>query len=213
MPSVTEQRRAYRIRSPQKEQVMAAVWFTQIVNASDSDYTLDFTDQTWRPIVNGERYDVGRLITVPRRRSSAITIPSPLPWIPPITVPPGPTNLDLQYAFVGWADFAHTRLAGPRGFVDFVVGPIDTENADYLRALDDTQANVVEPVPVGPRGGGWIASMDLHLVITNEGIRPVVWSYTGIGANILERFDSLATLMAEQLVRKVVDGLPIKFGS
>jgi hypothetical protein len=192
---------------------MAAAWFTQVVNASDNDYTLDFTDGTWRPIVGGDRYEVGRQINVPRRRVAPITIPPLLPWLPPITVPPGPTQLDLQYAFIGWADFAHTRLNGPAGFVDFVVGPINTENQDYLRALDEVQDDVVEPMPVGPRGGGWIASMDLHLVITGDGIRPIVWSYTGVGANILARFDSLATLAAQEIVKKVVSGLPIKFGS
>jgi hypothetical protein len=190
---------------------MSAAWFTQVVNASDNDYTLDFTDETWRPIVGGTRYELGQPITAAKRRVDPITI-QPLPWLPPITVPPGPTQLDLQYAFIGWADFAHTRLSGPGGFVDFVVGPIDTENQDYLRVLDEVQANVVEPMPVGPRGGGWIASMDLHLIITNDGVRLVVWSYTGVGANILDRFDSLATLAAQELVKKLIAGIPIKFG-
>ena len=191
---------------------MAAVWFTQVLNNTDSDMSMDFTDKTWRPWSNNQQFALGSPVPVPRRRSNRIFLPSPFPGIPAIDIPPGPTLLNLQYAFVGWADYARTRLSGPGAFVDFVVGPINTENQDYLRVLDEVQSDVVEPLPVGPRGAGWVASMDLHLIIEPTGIRPIIWSYTGLGANILARFDALATTAANELVKKVIQGIPIKFG-
>lgn len=190
---------------------MAAVWFTEVLNATDNDFTLDFTDPTWRPVANGRRYQVGEPVSVSKAHGR-IFLPSPWPGIPTIDIPPGPFLIDMKYAFIGWADFASTRLAGPKGFVDFVVGPTNTtENMDYLRVLDEVQADVVEPLPVGPRGGGWIASTDLHLVITNDGVRPIMWSTTGVGASVLARFDQLATEAMTELIKKLVDGIPIKF--
>jgi hypothetical protein len=184
---------------------MAAVWITEIKNFSRFGFTLYQNDGTWHPIVNGQQYLQDVPIGLPPRRDDPITIPSPAPWWPPITIPPGPTVLNCQYFFVGWTDFARTRIQGPDGILDAMVGPagLADEGNDFLRVFD-SQENEVASVEMGPRGPGWVASLDLHLNIDDDKVRWVIWNANGVGANVLQRADELFTQVANALITRLV---------
>src|SRR5688572_21604661 len=102
---------------------MAAGWITQINNFSDSAFTIRTDDQTWRPVINSVQFAVDAPIAVPPRRTSATFVP--IPFFPGggMTIPPGPTTLNVQYMMIGWIDFARTRIDGPGGSVELTIGP------------------------------------------------------------------------------------------
>jgi hypothetical protein len=199
---------------------MAAGWITQINNFSDSDFTVSTDDGTWRPIINGKQYAPNENILVPKRRT-VDQVFQPIPWWPPITVPAGPTTLDAQYMMIGWIDWARTRITGPAGFVIATIGPMPPSGNDFLRFFD-SQQNELGSVEIGPRGAGWIASVDFHLNIYNPtpdpgqppqaaGIKFLWWSQHGVGADILQRIDqhigkiadAAASELGKQLIQKL----------
>jgi hypothetical protein len=163
---------------------MAAGWITQINNFSDSRFVLKTNDGTWRPVINNQQFAVDEPIDVPPRRLN----------------PPGPTTLNAQYMMIGWIDWARTRIEGPGGAVEITIGPKPPSGNDFLRSFDDQQVERGS-VEIGPRGPGWVASIDFHLNFYNPtpdpgkpanyptGVQMLWWSQQGVGANILERID------------------------
>jgi hypothetical protein len=189
---------------------MAAVWITEIHNYSQYDFVIRNNDRTWRPIINGYRYAEDEPIRVRARRDEIETIFLP-PWNIPISVPPGPTLMQCQYFFVGWTDFARTRIEGPEGLLDTRVGPKglaeEEQKLDSLRIFDE-QENEVESVAIGPRGSGFIASVDLHLNFDDDKVRWVIWNANGVGGELLERADkAFLGPLAELLAKKLLGGL------
>jgi hypothetical protein len=197
---------------------MAAGWITQINNFSDFDFVVRTNDPTWRPIIGGKQYAVDEAISVPRRRKQNITLPLPPP-LPPITIPAGPTVVNVQYAMIGWVDFARTRIEGPGGSVDVLIGPEGVN--DFLRFFDDQQRELGS-VELGPRGPGSIASVDFHLNIYNPtptpgqtaasmGVHFLWWNQNGVGSEILKRIDDqigkAATAAAGGLISTLIKAL------
>lgn len=168
---------------------MAAVWITRFINDTDTPITISSTDPTWRPWIGGTRVSVNQPFTVPPRRTSPTFVP--LPFFPGggITIPPGPTTVDASYWFVGWVDFAQTNVSTPTSQLKAVVGPQANGN-DYLRMFDPAE-NELASIEVGPRGPGWVASVDFHVTFDQsaEEVRWNYWNANGIGANILQRID------------------------
>jgi hypothetical protein len=197
---------------------MAAGWITRINNFSDYDFTVSTDDGTWRPIIGGRQYAKGEPIAVPKRRATPIVIPAAPPWIPfDITVPPGPTSLDVSYMMIGWIDWARTTITGPGDSIAATIGPVSPGSNDYLRFFDDTEIELGN-VELGPRGPGSTASVDFHLNIYNPtplpgdppqaaGVKFVYWSSHNVGADILDninkRIGKFADVMVEELAKKV----------
>jgi hypothetical protein len=184
---------------------MAAGWITQINNFSDSPFVVRTNDQTWRPVINNQQFAADMPIDVPPRRTSATFVP--VPFFPGggVTIPPGPTTLNVQYMMIGWIDFARTRIQGPGGAIELTIGPKPPSGNDFLRFFDDQQVEQAQTVEIGPRGPGWVASIDFHLNFYNPtpdpgqpadyptGARMLWWSQQGVGANLLERMDKALT--------------------
>lgn len=192
---------------------MAVGWIDQIMNFSGSDFTVQTNDRTWRPVINGHQYAVDERIPVRRayRAGEVVVIPAPFPGAPEIRIPMmagGPHVLDVDFAMIGWADFARTRITGPGGYVDVVIGPTGVSDRDYLRIFDE-QMNEVGSIEMGPRGGGHVASVDFKLIIRDDSIRFLWWSSSIVGAQLLERFDKIMTVLGTQLAGKLIGGIPI----
>ena len=98
--------------------------------------------------------------------------------------------------------------AGPGGYVDVVIGPTGVSDRDYLRIFDE-QMNEVESIEIGPRGGGHVASVDFKLIIRDESVRFLWWSSNFTGAQLLERFDKIMTVLGTQLAGKLIGGITI----
>jgi len=97
--------------------------------------------------------------------------------------------LDASYWFVGWVDYAETTITIGGKTLRAVVGPIPSGN-DALRIFDAAE-NEIASVEVGPRGPGWVASIDFHIIFDESAkeVRLNYWNANGIGANILQRID------------------------
>jgi hypothetical protein len=173
---------------------MAAVWITEIKNFSPHHFTLYQNDGTWHPIINGRGFKPDEPIAVPAARDTETTFFMPIgfpPTVTPVVIPPGPAILQCQYFFVGWTDFARTRIQGPDGGINVMVGPtgFDNEN-DFLRVFDDEE-NEIASIEMGPRGSGFVCSLDLHLNFDDDKVRWLIWNANGVGADVLERADKL----------------------
>jgi hypothetical protein len=168
---------------------MAAVWITRFINATNSPINVSSDDGTWRPWIGSQKLERNEEYTISPQRLTDTTV-QPVPWMPPFFIPKGPTVVDASYWFVGWVDFASTTFALPGGRrLKTVVGPQPNGN-DWLRMFDEIE-NELASVEVGPRGPGWVASVDFHVTF-DESAKEVRWNYwnsNGIGANILQRID------------------------
>jgi hypothetical protein len=172
---------------------MAAVWITRFINSTNSPIQVSSTDSTWRPWVYGRQLAVGEQLTLPPQRLTDQFIP--IPGFPNggITIPKGPVAVDTSYWFVGWVDFSKTDFVTPNGRLMNVVGP-QVDGNDWLRTFDSAEREVAK-VECGPRGAGWVASVDFHVTF-DEAAQEVRWNYwnaNGIGANILARIDQIFT--------------------
>jgi len=140
---------------------MAAVWITRFINATNTPIRVSSNDATWRPWINGRQLTVGEEITIPPQRLTDTFVPSPFLPGGGIQVPAGPTVMDASYWFVGWVDFAQTNFVTLKSRLKAVVGPQANGN-DWLRMFDPAE-NELARVEVGPRGPGWVASVDFHV--------------------------------------------------
>jgi hypothetical protein len=152
---------------------MAMGWIKQIWNGTDSTFTLRQNDPSWRPIQDlvmtgplswaGRKYEIDEAITVPPRIKSR----RPVPWIPfevPVN-PPMLSNMKFEYFIIPWAESGRLLIDGPGGSAEIVIGPTSATSDDFLRFLDpQTRLEFTPPVEIGPRGGGWVASVDFHLI-------------------------------------------------
>jgi hypothetical protein len=168
---------------------MAAVWITRFINATNTPIRVSSDDASWRPWVGGRQLARNEEITIEAQRLQDVFVP--IPFFPGggITVPAGPTVVDASYWFVGWVDFAQTNIITPRSRLKAVVGPQPNGN-DWLRMFDPAE-NELASVEMGPRGPGWVASVDLHVTF-DQSAKEVRWNYwnaNGVGANILARID------------------------
>jgi hypothetical protein len=183
---------------------MAAVWITEIKNFSrQHQFTLRQNDGTWHPIIGGRRYMQDEPIDVAPRHD--VTIRGvPEKGVPDTVIPDAVTQLNCQYFFVGWTDFARTQIQGPGGILNVMVGPTGAGSGnDFLRIFDERE-NEVASVEMGPRGSGAIASLDLHLNFDEDNVRWVIWNQNGVGAAILQRADEAFRAAAPQLLLALV---------
>jgi len=186
---------------------MAAGWIVQMLNYSSTDFTIRTSDRTWRPVINGQQFAVDAPIALPRAIQPGDTLQ--LPFLPfPIPLPPGPRVLNVDFAMIGWTDFARTRIEGPGGAIEVMIGPTGPDNQDYLRIFDE-QMNEIESIEIGPRGAGHVASVDFKLVITDESVRFLWWNSNFTGRDLLERFDKIMTLVGTELAKKLISGIKL----
>jgi hypothetical protein len=182
---------------------MAATWITRFINATNTPIRVSNTDASWRPWVNGRQLAVGEEITIGPQRLTDIFIP--ITGYPGggITFPAGPMVFDASYWFVGWVDFAQTNIITPKSQLRAVVGPQPNGN-DWLRMFDPAE-NELASVEVGPRGSGWVASVDFHVTFdeTAKEVRWNYWNANGIGANILQRIDEQFTKNASDIGKAI----------
>lgn len=164
---------------------MATVWIEKIWNHSDHAFVIKQNDGTWRPWVNERNKSYGR--------------------DEPIPIDPGEI-LTCQHFFMPWVDWGRTRIEGPQGNLEFVIGPVSWSSLDNLRGFDDGR-NEILTVEMGPRGSWWSSSLSLHLVFSNTGLRWTIWSATNIGGDILGKAAQVLDLTATELIKKLIGSL------
>jgi hypothetical protein len=164
---------------------MATVWIDKIWNLSDHDFTILQNDGTWRPWCNERSHSYG--------------------GDEPIPVGHGEV-LSFQHFFMPWVDWGRTRIEGPEGNLEFVIGPVSFSSLDNLRGFDDAR-NEVLTVEMGNRGSWWSSSVSLHLVFHNDAMRWSIWSATNVGSDILNKAGSLLDLAAQELIKDLIGSL------
>jgi hypothetical protein len=164
---------------------MATVWIGKVWNLSDQSFTLLQNDGTWRPWCVERSHSYGR--------------------DEPIPLAPGDV-LTFQHFFMPWVDWGRTRVEGPDGNLEFVIGPVSWSSLDNLRGFDDAR-NEVLTVEMGPRGSWWSASVEMHLVFHNDAMRWSIWSATKVGQDILNKAGTYLDLAATELIKKLISKL------
>jgi hypothetical protein len=174
---------------------MAMGWITQVWNNTDTEFVLKQNDPSWRPIQDvgrganpffGRRYQPDEPIVVgPQFRF--VDLPWGLRY--PID-PPQPRRMTFDYFIIPWAEAGRLLIEGPGGSAEIVIGPTGAGSDDFLKFLDPrTRVDLSPPAVVGPRGGGWRASVDYHLVFNEpaaKGAFFMAWAAHNVGSVVLE---------------------------
>ncbi len=166
-----------------KGKPVATVWIEKVWNLSSHDFVIKQNDGTWRPWVNQHEKSYG--------------------IDEPISIRPGET-LDIQHFLMPWVDFGRTRVEGPEGALDFVIGPVSFSSLDNLRAFDDQRREVLT-VEMGPRGSWWSSSVALHLVLADDGMRWTIWSANKVGNDVLAQAGKLLEQAASALIKTLIE--------
>jgi hypothetical protein len=161
---------------------LATVWIEKMWNISSHDFTVLQNDGTWRPWVNERKKSYGVDEPIPLAAGEALT---------------------CQHFFMPWADWGRTRIEGPGGNLEFIIGPVSASSMDNLRGFDDTRKEVLT-VEMGPRGSWWSSSVSLHLVLADDGMRWSIWSATKVPFDVLNKAGSLLDLAATELIKKLI---------
>jgi hypothetical protein len=175
---------------------VAMGWITQVWNNTDTTFTLRQNDPSWRPIQDvgrganpffGRRYEPDEAIVV-EPQARFVDLPWGLGRLP--VDPPQPRNIHFAYFVIPWAEDGRLLLEGPGGSVEIVIGPTGAGSDDFLKFLDPrTRVDLAPSAVVGPRGGGWRASVDYHLVFNEpaaKGAFFMAWAAHNVGSVVLE---------------------------
>lgn len=149
---------------------MATVWIKRIYNFSNRNIRLFSNDGSWRPIIEGHRYEVDE----------------------PIEMAHGKV-MTADHFFIPWSDWGRLRIenADTGNGSEWRVGPPPGEDFDALRGWDDTGKEVGN-LPVGDRGGWWSSSCDLDLIFSPEEVKFVIVAQMNVKEIYLRDFARLA---------------------
>jgi hypothetical protein len=195
---------------------MANAWLTKAVNNTRSEFKILQDDASWRPIVNGLRFEKNQPIIIPAEipagTTKVIEIPMPPP-LPPIKVlqtfpQDAPGRIDIQYCVIPWTGYGRLQLVGPTGnTVDFNVGSFVDPGKDHLRAIQPN-GNILLMQELGNKGGGWWSmSVDLGIYIDESTFRITVESQSrgaeGVVASLAEALRVVGPKLLEALLKKL----------
>jgi hypothetical protein len=148
---------------------MSMVWITRVANyLPDTTITLRQNDPTYHPVINGHQYNKND----------------------PIVIPPGVAQ-DCKWFVIPWANSGRLQVQGPDGMLQFNIGPTSLGASDDSLRMLDAHENMTNAASMGPRGAGWVASVDLHLVFNENGMLWQVWDANRVGHDILEKADKI----------------------
>ena len=157
----------------------------EIWNLTDHEFVLKQNDGTWRPWIREHNRSYGPDETIQVKRGQVLT---------------------CDHFLIPWIDWGRLRVEGPKGNLEFSVGPVSWSSLDNLRGFDDQRKNV-RTVEMGPRGGWWLSSVSLHLVFRNDGMHWSIWSATSVGHDVLAASGKLLEFAAQKLIERLIKGI------